>query len=137
MPRRPRLFVAGGFYHVYCRTHRGEFRFNDSSESKSFIDNAYDKAQSVLKDNIDILHHLSEVLLEKETVMGSELDAIILEMRPGFDFPSKHEPVPTPAPEKSEKADESPEAVAASEAEDATEDSAAAPSGDDESDDKG
>jgi cell division protease FtsH len=105
-------------------------------ETTKFIDNAYDKAQSVLKDNIDILHRLSEVLLEKETVMGSELDAIILEMRPGFDFPSKHETAPTPAPEKSEKADESPEAVPASDAEDTTEDSAAAPSGDDESDDK-
>ncbi len=105
-------------------------------ETTKFISNAYDNAQSVLKENIDILHRLSEVLLEKETVMGSELDAIILEMRPGFDFPSKHESVSTPAPEKSEKADESPEAVSASDAEDATEDSAAEPSGDDESDDK-
>ena len=105
-------------------------------EITKFIDNAYDKAQSVLKENIDILHRLSEVLLEKETVMGSELDAIILEMRPDFDFPSKHEPVSTPAPDKSEKADESPEAVSASEAEDATEDSAAEPSGEDDSDDK-
>ncbi len=105
-------------------------------EITKFIDNAYDKAQSVLKENIDILHRLSEVLLEKETVMGSELDAIILEMRPDFDFPSKHEPIPTPAPEKSEKVNESPEEVSASDAEDTTEDSAAAPSGDDESDDK-
>jgi cell division protease FtsH len=105
-------------------------------EITKFIDNAYDKAQSVLKENIDILHRLSEVLLEKETVMGSELDAIILEMRPDFDFPSKHEPVSTPAPDKSEKADESQEAVSASEAEDATEDSAAEPSGEDDSDDK-
>jgi cell division protease FtsH len=105
-------------------------------EITKFIDNAYDKAQSVLKENIDILHRLSEVLLEKETVMGSELDAIILEMRPGFDFPSKHEPVSTPAPEKSEKADESPKATSASDAEDAIEDPTLEPS-DDESDDKG
>jgi len=105
-------------------------------ETTKFIDNAYDKAQSVLKENIDILHRLSEVLLEKETVMGSELDAIILEMRPGFDFPSKHESVSTPAPEESKKADESPEAVSASDAEDATEDPAVEPSNDNESDDK-
>jgi cell division protease FtsH len=105
-------------------------------EITKFIDNAYDKAQSVLKENIDILHRLSEVLLEKETVMGSELDAIILEMRPDFDFPSKHEPVSTPAPEKSEKADESPKATSASDAEDAIEDPTLEPS-DDESDDKG
>jgi cell division protease FtsH len=90
-------------------------------ETTKFINNAYEKALTVLKDNIDILHRLSEVLLEKETVMGSELDAIILEMRPDFDFPSKHEHVSTPAPEKNDKADESQEAESASEAEDATE----------------
>jgi len=39
------------------------------------------------------------VLLEKETVLGDELDQLILELRPGFDFPSKHE---RPAPETSE-----------------------------------
>ena len=105
-------------------------------ETTKFISNAYNNAQSVLKENIDILHRLSEVLLEKETVMGSELDAIILEMRPGFDFPSKHESVSTPAPEKSEKVDESSKAASASDAEDASEDTAAAASGDDESDDK-
>jgi cell division protease FtsH len=59
------------------------------------INGAYAKAQTVLKENIDILHKLSDVLLEKETVLGDELDAIILEMRPGFDFPSKHEHIPT------------------------------------------
>jgi REP element-mobilizing transposase RayT len=40
MPRRPRLFVSGGIYHVYCRTHRGEFRFGDKTESRSFIEAA-------------------------------------------------------------------------------------------------
>lgn len=38
MPLRPRLFVSGGIYHVYCRTHRGEFRFEDCLESESFIE---------------------------------------------------------------------------------------------------
>jgi len=109
-------------------------------EITKFINNGYHKAQSVLKENIDILHRLSEVLLEKETVMGSELDAIILEMRPDFDFPSKHEQASTSAPEKSEKADESQEAAASSDDEVATEDPAAEASGDDsddKSDDKG
>jgi cell division protease FtsH len=68
-------------------------------EITKFIDNGYEKATSVLKENIDILHRLSEILLEKETVMGSELDALILEMRPGFDFPSKHEYVSSVEPE--------------------------------------
>ena len=38
---------------------------------------------------MDILHALSDRLLERETVMGKELDELILSMRPGFEFPSK------------------------------------------------
>ena len=60
-------------------------------EIAKFINTAYEKAHSVLKENIDILHRLAEVLLEKETVLGDELDHLILELRPGFDFPSKHD----------------------------------------------
>jgi cell division protease FtsH len=37
-------------------------------------------------------------LLEKETVMGKELDELILSMRPGFEFPSK-----TPKTEEKKK----------------------------------
>lgn len=29
MPRRPRLFVPGAIYHVYCRVARGETVFDD------------------------------------------------------------------------------------------------------------
>jgi cell division protease FtsH len=48
------------------------------------IKNSYDRAKHVLKENIDILHRLSELLLEKETVLGKELDELILSMRPGI-----------------------------------------------------
>ena len=34
------------------------------------------------------LHKLSEILLEKETVMGAELDDLIVSMRPGIQLPS-------------------------------------------------
>ena len=105
-------------------------------EITKFINDAYDKAQSVLKENVDILHRLSEVLLEKETVMGSELDEIILELRPGFDFPSKHEHVSTQEPEKNDKADESP-AESPVGAEDTPEAPDEEPSDDHEGDDKG
>jgi cell division protease FtsH len=47
------------------------------------IKNSYDRAKRVLKENLDILHRLSELLLEKETVLGKELDELILSMRPG------------------------------------------------------
>ena len=48
------------------------------------IKNSYDRAKKVLKENLDILHSLSELLLEKETVLGKELDELILSMRPGI-----------------------------------------------------
>jgi cell division protease FtsH len=48
------------------------------------IKNSYDRAKNVLKENLDILHRLSELLLEKETVLGKELDELILSMRPGI-----------------------------------------------------
>ena len=60
------------------------------------IKNAHERAKSVLKDNLDILHQLAELLLEKETVMGKELDELIHSLRPGVDLPSRsaedHEP---------------------------------------------
>jgi cell division protease FtsH len=59
------------------------------AEIDKLIENAYKRAERILKDNLDILHALSDRLLEKETVMGKELDDLILSMKPGFEFPSK------------------------------------------------
>ena len=65
-------------------------------EINKLIKNAYERAKSVLNDNLDILHKLAELLLEKETVMGKELDELIHSLRPGIDLPSRsaedHEP---------------------------------------------
>jgi cell division protease FtsH len=57
-------------------------------EVQKLIDNAYARAKSVLNENLDILHQLAELLLEKETVLGRELDALILKLRPGIKLPS-------------------------------------------------
>jgi len=59
------------------------------AEIDKLIENAYKRAEQILKDNLDILHSLSDRLLRKRTVMGKELDDLILSMRPGFEFPSK------------------------------------------------
>jgi len=59
------------------------------AEVKSLIDRSYGRAKTVLTENIDILHKLAELLLEKETVMGEELDNLILSMRPGIELPSR------------------------------------------------
>ena len=57
-------------------------------EIQRFIGTAYDCAKKVLQENLDILHKLSELLLEKETVMGKELDELIHALRPGIKLPS-------------------------------------------------
>ncbi len=72
------------------------------AEINSIIANAYDKALEVLKDNLDILHKLSDLLLEKETVSGKELDELIYEMRPGIKLPSAPFPEKDTADKKSE-----------------------------------
>jgi cell division protease FtsH len=57
-------------------------------EINKLIEKAYDCAKNTLSENLDILHALADRLLEKETVLGRELDELILSMRPGFEFPS-------------------------------------------------
>jgi REP element-mobilizing transposase RayT len=38
MPRKPRVFIDGGIYHVYCRVSRGEAVFADRNEAEAFLD---------------------------------------------------------------------------------------------------
>ena len=45
--------------------------------------------RQVLEGNLDILHKLADLLLEKETVLGKELDELIFSLRPGIKLPSQ------------------------------------------------
>jgi cell division protease FtsH len=53
-------------------------------EIANLVNRNYNRAKQVLEEHIDILHNLAELLLEKETVMGKELDELIVSMRPDF-----------------------------------------------------
>ncbi len=57
-------------------------------EISNLVHDAYTKSKNVLKENMDILHRLADLLLEKETVMGEELDELIFSLRPGIHLPS-------------------------------------------------
>ena len=57
-------------------------------EINKLIKDAVQRAENVLNENLDILHKLAELLLEKETVLGKELDELITELRPGIELPS-------------------------------------------------
>ena len=37
MPRKPRVFIEGGIYHVCCRASRGEAVFADQAEAAAFV----------------------------------------------------------------------------------------------------
>ncbi|KAA0258181.1 ATP-dependent metallopeptidase FtsH/Yme1/Tma family protein [Deferribacter autotrophicus] len=46
-------------------------------EIKSIVMNNYKRALQILKDNIEVLHETANLLLEKETIEGKEIDEII------------------------------------------------------------
>ena len=56
------------------------------AEVAGLVDRAYKTAQTILEENIDILHAFTDLILEEETVMGPELDDLIASLRPEFDF---------------------------------------------------
>jgi cell division protease FtsH len=62
-------------------------------EISLLVNSGYERAKQVLEQNIDILHKLSQLLLEKETVMGREMDDLIISVRPGADISSKNQAV--------------------------------------------
>ncbi|NOX34636.1 MAG: ATP-dependent metallopeptidase FtsH/Yme1/Tma family protein [Deltaproteobacteria bacterium] len=56
------------------------------TEVALIVERAYDTARKILDKNTDILHALTDLLIEKETVLGPELDDLIASVRPDFDF---------------------------------------------------
>ena len=57
-------------------------------EIRNLVHQSYGRAKEILAANVDILNQLAELLLEKETVMGKELDELIYSMRPGMKLTS-------------------------------------------------
>jgi cell division protease FtsH len=74
-------------------------------EVKKIVDTAMTKAEKILNDNINLLHRLSEELLEREILDGEEIDKIIKgEPLPVFEKLSSSEPENgAPVQEKGEK----------------------------------
>ncbi|MGD9808361.1 MAG: ATP-dependent zinc metalloprotease FtsH [Deferribacterales bacterium] len=46
-------------------------------EVKSFVMSGYNKARQILEDNVDLLHGVAKLLLEKETIEGKEIDLLM------------------------------------------------------------
>lgn len=73
------------------------------AEVAGLIKRAYDTAKTILEENIDLLHALTDLLLEKETVMGPELDDLIASLRPEFEFFGRRNIRTEPEPPKEEE----------------------------------
>jgi cell division protease FtsH len=59
------------------------------AEITRLIKSAYNRAKAVLEEHLDLLHALSELLLEKETVLGKDLDELILSIKPHLELPNR------------------------------------------------
>jgi cell division protease FtsH len=54
------------------------------NEVKRIVNESYRKAKILLEDNLDLLHKLAEVLLDKEVVDGKELDELVKQNRNNY-----------------------------------------------------
>ena len=68
-------------------------------EIQRLIKTAHQQAHSVLSEHLDILHALADLLLEKETVLGKELDELILSIKPDAELPAVPDDELEPDPE--------------------------------------
>jgi cell division protease FtsH len=67
-------------------------------EITRIIKDSYNRAKGVLEENIDVLHKLAALLLEKETVLGRELDELIRSLKPDFNLPKAADTLQDPQP---------------------------------------
>jgi cell division protease FtsH len=68
------VFIGRDFVHTKNYSEKTAAAIDN--EVKNIIDNAYDKTKNILKENINKLHKLAEVLLEKEKIEGAEFEEI-------------------------------------------------------------
>lgn len=75
------------------RNYSEEVAYSIDKEVRRLIEEAYSKAEEMLKDNMEKLHLVANTLLERETLEGAELDQLL---KTGMIDP-KEAPAPEPA----------------------------------------
>lgn len=68
------VFVGRDFGRA--RNYSEEVAAKIDEEMRSLIDEAYHKAEKIMRENIDRLHRIAQALLEKETISGNEFEAL-------------------------------------------------------------
>ncbi|QGU96558.1 ATP-dependent zinc metalloprotease FtsH [Clostridium bovifaecis] len=69
------VFIGRDF--AKAKDYSEEVAFEIDKEVKALVDEAYEKAEQILKDNINKLHAVAKVLLDKEKISGEEFNAIV------------------------------------------------------------
>ena len=59
------------------RNYSEEVAYSIDKETRRLIEDAYEKAEQVLRDNIDKLHLIAKALIERETLAGKDLKELI------------------------------------------------------------
>jgi cell division protease FtsH len=92
------LSYAQGEEHVFLGREIAQHRdYSEATAQKidnevvRLIKTAYDNSKSVLQAHMPTLHALSSLLLEKETVLGKELDELIFKIEPDIVLPKRPE----------------------------------------------
>ncbi len=93
------LFLGKEIGHT--KTYSEELAYKVDEEVKRFLDEAYEKAQKILKGKEKLLHKVTEVLIEREKISGEDFD----KLWKGEDLEPFEKPEPK-AKEKVEKTEE-------------------------------
>ncbi len=67
------------------RHYSEELAFEIDKEVKNIIEACYDKAETILKDNMDMLHKIAEKLLDVETLDAKQFESLFHEDQPALD----------------------------------------------------
>jgi cell division protease FtsH len=104
------ISFAKGEEHIFLgreiaqhRDYSEETAHKIDGEISNLIKDSYGRAKEILQKNIDLLHALSALLIEKETVMGKELDELIASLRPGIILPAEASKTKADATKQPEK----------------------------------
>ncbi|MCH5268630.1 MAG: ATP-dependent zinc metalloprotease FtsH [Lachnospiraceae bacterium] len=92
----------GRDYGQTSRTYSEDVARKIDEEVKGIIDSCYERAETILKDHMDILHACADLLLEKERIDRAEFEALF-----GIETPSEEKVIDDDESDDEEKIDDS------------------------------
>ncbi len=94
------VFLGRDFGHTKDYSESTAVMIDD--EVKRFVITGYNKAKDILKNNMGLLHAVTRLLLEKETIDGHEIDELIAKIESGEIDPVMLQPIEKKSEEKAE-----------------------------------